>query len=547
MANHAAANVTEGGTVTLNLAKGESGALSIDIWYAGSDAFNVSIQTPDVTFGPFPAPANSSYDFRTSLGEIAYYAYGADITNSWGSMNGKRETYITINPSAPNGEYAISFTGQTVVNGHFDAMMNPSEEWNASNTNFFQNLVVPGSISDFGSAHNAVTDTCYVIRTNWTDINGMPEGLSNQGSVGQLWVGTSVGPTLDGRLGIDVSSPAEEIVTAYDPNSYWATFLFNEINDGSGLYGLAGANSSSNPVTAGVIALMLEMNPNLDAFTVKDILHKSAKVDSFTGTAPNFSWGYGKIDALNALGLMQNTAQPVIGSVVNGASFAGGPVAPGEIVTVFGSNLGPASLATHDDLSWDQRFIGAANGTEVLFDGVPAPMIYTSSGQVAAVVPYSVAGQTTTSVKVLYEGVPSATVSVPVAQSNPAFFLAPSVSATQMAALNQDGSFNSPSNPEIRGNSLVFFATGEGQTNPSGIDGALANSSPPPKPILPVSVMIGGVPAQVLYYGGAPGEIAGLMQLNVQIPASAPTGNAVAVSLMVGNNSSPANATIAIQ
>ena len=547
MANHAAANVTQGGTVTLKLAKGASGGLSIDTWYAGSDAFTVSVQTPDATFGPLNAPANNSYDFQTSLGEISYYDYGADVANSWGSMNGKREVYVSINPSAPNGDYAIAFTGQTVVNGHFDAMMNPSDEWDASVANFFENYVVPGSISDYGSAHNAVTDACYVIRTNWTDINGMAEGLTGQGSVGQLWVGQSIGPTLDGRRGIDVGAPAEEIVTAYDPTSYWATALFNEINDGGGLYGMGGANSSANPVTAGVIAMMLEMNPTLDAFTVKDILHKSAKVDSFTGAVPNTSWGYGKIDAVNALALMQGTAQPVIGSVVNGASFASGAVAPGEIFTIFGSNLGPTSLAGHDDLSWDQRFIGAADGTEVLFDGVPAPMIYTSSGQVAGVVPYSVAGQTATSVEVLYEGVASKAASVPVGPSNPAFFQAPAFSATQAAALNQNGSYNSPTNPETRGNTLVLFATGEGQTNPAGIDGALANSTPLPKPVLPVSVTIGGVTADVLYYGAAPGEIAGLIQLNVQVPTNAPTGSAVSLILTVGSKSSPATTTVSIQ
>jgi hypothetical protein len=101
-------------------------------------------------------------------------------------------------------------------------------------------------------------DTCHVIRTGWTDINGKPEGLTNQGNPGQLWLGTGVGPTFDGRRAIDVSSPAEEIVTTYDPKSYWATFPSSEINDGNGLYGMAGANSSSNPVTAGVIALMLQ-------------------------------------------------------------------------------------------------------------------------------------------------------------------------------------------------------------------------------------------------------------------------------------------------
>jgi trimeric autotransporter adhesin len=310
---------------------------------------------------------------------------------------------------------------------------------------------------------------------------------------------------------------------------------------------MGGANSSSNPVTAGVIALMLQMNPKLDAFTVKDILHKSARIDSFTGSAPNSSWGYGKIDALNALDLVNNTPQPVVSYLVNAASFASGPVAPGEIFTIIGSGLGPVSLTAHDDLSWDDRFIGTASGTEVLFDGVPAPMIYTSSGQIAGVVPYSVAGKSMTSVQVLYEGVASAAVPISVAQSNAAIFLAPTFSTTQAAALNQDGSYNSPANPDNRGNVLVLFATGEGQTSPAGIDGALATSTPLPKPTLAVSVTIGGVPTDVLYYGAAPGEVAGLMQVNVQIPAGISPSNSVPISLQIGNVSSQPGVTIAVQ
>ncbi len=418
-ANHAAASVPQGGSVTVKVYA--AGPLDFDLWYANTDAFDVAIQTPDTTYGPFTAPAGNACDDQTNLAELAYYACGPDVVGNMGPMDGKRDIFVRLNTNSPIGEYSITLTGRTVANGHFDATIN------SFSNSFFENLIVPGSISDFGSTRNAVTDTCYVIRTSWTDIDGIPRALVGQGTVGGIWLDTSVGPTFDGRRGIDISAPAEQIVTAYDPKSYWATFRFNEINDGNGLYGTAGANSSSNPVTAGVIALMLQMDPKLDSFTVKDILHKSARADSSTGSVPNPTWGHGKIDALNALDLMANTPKPVIGSIVNGASFAAGAVAPGEIFTIFGSSLGPSTLAPHDDLSWDQRFIGAVNGTEVLFDGVPASMIYTSSGQIAGVVPYAVAGRTTSSVQVLYEGVASAAQLVTITASSPAIFLAPSL------------------------------------------------------------------------------------------------------------------------
>ena len=89
--------------------------------------------------------------------------------------------------------------------------------------------------------------------------------------------------------------------TSYATNSYWETFQFNLIQDGNGLYGRASATSASNPLATGIIALLLQMNPQLDAAQVKQILHESARADSFTGPVPNPAWGYGKMDAYNAL------------------------------------------------------------------------------------------------------------------------------------------------------------------------------------------------------------------------------------------------------
>ena len=95
--------------------------------------------------------------------------------------------------------------------------------------------------------------------------------------------------------------------TTYNTNSYWATFRFNEIQDGMGRYGRASATSAANPLVTGIIALMLEMNPKLDAPMVKRILHQSARADALTGAVPNPQWGYGKVDAYAALSTVQAT------------------------------------------------------------------------------------------------------------------------------------------------------------------------------------------------------------------------------------------------
>jgi uncharacterized protein (TIGR03437 family) len=231
-------------------------------------------------------------------------------------------------------------------------------------------------------------------------------------------------------------------------------------------------------------------------------------------------------------------------SVVNAASFQPGPVAPGEIVTVFGTGFGPGPLTRL------QLTGGLANttlgGTRVFFDSVPAPLVYTVENQLSAVVPYAVAGKPSTQVQVEYRGTRSAPVTLQLAPAAPAIFTLDSSGRGGGAILNQDSSVNSPANPARIGSVVSIFATGEGQTSPAGIDGK-PGSDPVPHPILPVSVTIGGQTVTPSYAGGAPGSVAGVMQVNVQIPSGIQTGSAVPVILQVGNASSKAGVTIAVQ
>ena len=97
----------------------------------------------------------------------------------------------------------------------------------------------------------------------------------------------------------------------------------------------------------------------------------------------------------------------VLTSVANAANYTTDAVSPGEIVTLFGTNMGPASIVTLQVSNG--TVTNSLAGTQVLFDGVAAPMIYTLDGQVSAVVPYGVAGKTSTQVQVQYQGAVSNT------------------------------------------------------------------------------------------------------------------------------------------
>jgi len=148
--------------------------------------------------------------------------------------------------------------------------------------------------------------------------------------------------------------------------------------------------------------------------------------------------------------------------------------------------------------------------------------------------------------QVAYQGASSNIVTLNVAAANPALFSLDASGSGPGAILNQDSTLNSASKPAAKGSVIVLFATGEGQTNPAGADGRLANGPVLPKPVAPVSVQIGGVNAVVEYAGAAPGLTAGVMQVNVLVPGNAASG-AQPVVLAVGSASSPAAVTVFIE
>jgi uncharacterized protein (TIGR03437 family) len=247
-------------------------------------------------------------------------------------------------------------------------------------------------------------------------------------------------------------------------------------------------------------------------------------------------------DTFNGLvRVLRPTHTPVlISSVVDAASQKVGPVSPGKVVLIRGAGLGPPQLVQNQTSTGK---VGTqVAGTTVSVNGIAAPVLYASASQVAAVVPYAVVG-TNGQVTVAYQGQTSPGFSITVALSAPDIFTTDQTGAGQIAAVNAaDGTVNSATNPAKVGAYISIYATGEGQTSPSGMDGKLGAPAPP-KPLLPVSITIGGVPATVQYAGGVPGQIAGLMQINIQIPGGVQPGGYVPVVLKVGDASTAPDAT----
>jgi uncharacterized protein (TIGR03437 family) len=237
-------------------------------------------------------------------------------------------------------------------------------------------------------------------------------------------------------------------------------------------------------------------------------------------------------------------AAPVLTAAANAASYAPGPVTPGEIVTIFGSGMGPATLMSLHitDAGTVDTSLG---GTQVFFDGYPAPVIYSSSTAVSVIVPYEIAGSQTTSMMIQYQGAHSNRMTVPVLASLPGIFTIDASGFGQGAILNQDTSVNSSQNGADPGSVVSIYATGGGQTDPPSADGTLATTAA--STVLPVKVQIAGEDANVLYAGAAPGEPAGVIQVNARIPADVSRGTNVPVIIIVGGTSSQAGVTVAIK
>jgi uncharacterized protein (TIGR03437 family) len=226
--------------------------------------------------------------------------------------------------------------------------------------------------------------------------------------------------------------------------------------------------------------------------------------------------------------------------IVDAASSKGAGVAPGELVSLYGLTIGPDTPAINGGYDPTTGLLPATlGGVTVTFDGIPAPMLYASSGQINLQVPYETGGKKTTTIVVMNQGTASDPISVPVLAAQPGLFQVPG-SSQAIADNNQDGTRNGPSNPAPKGTYVVFYATGGGAGDPPVGTGK-------PAPLSPLSYVqsatmtIGGIDAPV-YVGGvlAPGFV-GLMQVAAQVPANAPTGSAQAILTIAGQSSPPAN------
>jgi uncharacterized protein (TIGR03437 family) len=269
--------------------------------------------------------------------------------------------------------------------------------------------------------------------------------------------------------------------------------------------------------------------------------------------------------ASNTLNWNVTSPGPRIWAAVNAASYtAGSPtatIAPGEIVAIFGSGLGPADalLATPSGGVYPTSLGAAPATTQVEVEvstgsWVAAPIILAQAGQVNAVVPFNMTPASGMKMRATYNGVTSATYTVDGVSADPGVFTVDSSGRGQAAVLNYNSqnatySLNSATNPAAKGSIILIYATGGGQTAilPSPEGQVVGVSTPLPELIQTTTVTIGADTISPEYAGAVPTAIAGLVQINATIPLTARTNKATPLLVTVGGRTSQAGVTIAVK
>ena len=248
---------------------------------------------------------------------------------------------------------------------------------------------------------------------------------------------------------------------------------------------------------------------------------------------------------------------PVIYGIFNAASYASATVSPGELVTIFGSNIGPTTAAT---MSIINGYVDTTlSNVTLTIGGENAPLLYVSANQVTAQVPYE-CGIGANAVTLTNGTNPPASSTVTVAATEPGVFTANGSGTGEAAAINTsattgDVTLNSTTNPARIGDTVSLYLTGEGNYNTSLLPGAVNTNtgfiipvtiSPLPQMSPTPTVQIGGVDASagVAYAGVVPGSILGVFQINVVVPTGSSTGAAVPVAVSIGGNSTQSGVTI---
>jgi uncharacterized protein (TIGR03437 family) len=270
------------------------------------------------------------------------------------------------------------------------------------------------------------------------------------------------------------------------------------------------------------------------------------------GLAQN-SWGSPKltptydafVNIMNAIGDTPGWASPLTpaitpGGIVNAASYAAGAaLAPGSIVSVFGSfplyaPVQASSLPLPPSLA----------GVSVNAGGFSAPMFFAAGGQVNLQIPWELGGQSQATIAATAWGQTSPALTVNLGPFSPGIFSINGQGSGQGAIQDTSYRLVDSSNPAEAGSTVLIYCTGLGAVTNQPPTGFAAPASPLAETTTKPTVLIGGAPASVQFSGLAPGMV-GTYQVNAVVPSGSATGDTVPVAISIGGITSN-TVTIAI-
>ena len=498
--------------------------------------------TPNCSTGRMGYNAGAGYDLATGLGSVDAY----NLVTQWSNGTGTpTTTTVTANPTS------VTAGGSTVVTARVSA--NTVNTAPAGSVTFALGGVTLGifnptvsggaataSLTVFASQLAAGDNT---IAASYTPASGF---LSSSGTVTVTLIVPAAGTTTTltanpASMAASGSTTLTATVTAVNSSAVPTGSVAFKL--GSTPLGAASLSGSGGAATASLTVSGSQLTVGSNSITASyggsgAFLASSSSVTVNVTTAPAITL---KLPA-----------------ITNAASYALGGVSPGENVVIWGTNIGPPTL-TYGTLSANGTMLGTSAGnTSVLFDGVAAPIVYALATQTSVMVPYEVAGGSTTRVVVEYQGAQSNTLTFNVVAAVPGIYTQTPQGFGPGASLNQDGlTVNGPYAPAPRGSVVSVYMTGEGQTSPAGMTGAMVPVNVPApwkQPKLKATATVGGLPAAVQYYGSAPGAVSGIMQVNLQIPsgvslASGPAPMAITLTdpLTGASFSTQAQVTVSVQ
>lgn len=279
---------------------------TIEIWGEKGVDFTVDIAAYS-TFNKKDARSTTVYPAEgvTNV-DFGKYATGTwKVASEVSPLNGKPHVVLTSALTSIRNNYAIALTVTPKTAGRVNIWSDNT--YLALESRDIEGFSAPDAASSTlceigGTGKRILTVGSYTTRNEYTTNGGQQAML--QETVGDLSSFSSYGPTVDGRMKPNITAPGCFIISAVSNNDASGNLIYAEYNENFGRYNQYGymqGTSMASPFVAGIVATWLQAYPQLTPEQLHEIVQNTARKDSFTATAPDSNWGYGKINALDGL------------------------------------------------------------------------------------------------------------------------------------------------------------------------------------------------------------------------------------------------------